>query len=167
MRNNIFLGLGSNLGDREGYLRSALHEINKIAEIETVSSIWESPPWGKRDQPAFLNLVIRAHTALSPLAFLQEIKAIETKLGRLPREKWGPREIDIDILFWNDLVLNSPALTIPHPHWHDRAFVVLPLAEIAPDFRPPASLKTVGECAAGFARSSLPNAIKIRAISQK
>lgn len=131
----VFLGLGTNLGDREENLRSAL---NRIAgqpgnRVVAVSSFRETEPWGVTDQPRFLNAAAEIRTALEPAELLAAVKRIENELGRVPTFQWGPRVIDIDLLLFGDRRLQSDELTLPHPHLLDRAFVWEPLAEIAPE----------------------------------
>jgi len=128
----VYLGLGANLGDRQQNLARALHLIHSFAVIQQQSSIYETKPVGYLDQPDFLNLVCYATTELSPSALLQSAKQIEKQLGRQASFRNAPRVIDIDILLYDDLVLESPELTIPHPRLAERAFVLVPLAEIAP-----------------------------------
>lgn len=127
----IYLGLGSNLGDREGNLVQALNLLGQQATIEQVSSIYETEPLGFAEQPWFLNAACCVSTALNPLALLSFVKEIEGKLGRSPSFPNAPRTIDIDILLYGDQVIQSGALTIPHPQLGERAFVLIPLAEIA------------------------------------
>ncbi|MCL4486930.1 MAG: 2-amino-4-hydroxy-6-hydroxymethyldihydropteridine diphosphokinase [Chloroflexi bacterium] len=129
----VYLGLGANLGDRERNLAVALKRIAEFVAVSSVSSIYETEPWGVRDQPWFLNVVCGGTTSLSPVDLLRRVKKIETEMGRAEGIRFGPRSIDIDILLYDHLVALSPALTIPHPRLHERAFVLVPLAEIAPD----------------------------------
>ncbi|MDN5345185.1 MAG: 2-amino-4-hydroxy-6-hydroxymethyldihydropteridine diphosphokinase [Clostridia bacterium] len=130
-----YLGLGSNLGDREVNLRAAVAILGATAGItvEGLSSWYETTPVGKTDQGLFLNGVVRIKTTLSPRELLQCVLAIEQRLGRVRRERWGPRNIDIDILLYDALTIKEPDLEIPHPRLLERAFVLVPLAEIAPD----------------------------------
>lgn len=137
---SVFLGLGSNIGDRQQQLKRAITEIKKHARLIKQSSIYETDPWGNELQDKFLNQCLEIQTSLSPNHLLSTLKSIEKTLGRVEREKWGPREIDIDILFYDDLIINSDTLEVPHPHLHERAFVLVPLNEIAPDLIHP-SLK--------------------------
>lgn len=141
----VYLGLGSNLGDRLGNLRRALAMLAEIASIEAVSSVYETAPWGVKEQPRFLNAVCRARTSLSPERLLEELQRIEKALGRQRGERWGPRPIDLDILFYDELVRDTPELTLPHPLLHERAFVLVPLAEVAPVLYHPRLGKTVAE----------------------
>ena len=129
----VYLALGGNLGDREKNLREALERLAAFVRIERVSSIYETEPVGVREQPWFLNQVITGTTTLAPVDLLRRIKRIEIDMGRSEGIRFGPRPIDIDILFYDRLIQLSPALTIPHPRLHERAFVLEPLVEIAPN----------------------------------
>ena len=142
----IFLALGSNLGNRLEHLKSALKYLETHGvRIEAKSRVWETAPWGVTDQPAFLNMCAAARTTLDPFG-------------------WGPREIDIDIIFFGSLVMNDPKLTIPHPYMHERAFVLKPLSEIAPDEEHPVSHKTVSEMLAELPASELEEMVWITEI---
>ncbi|RCK76782.1 MAG: 2-amino-4-hydroxy-6-hydroxymethyldihydropteridine pyrophosphokinase [Anaerolineae bacterium] len=138
----VYLALGTNLGDRMANLRQALGYLPPAVEVEIGSSVYETPPWGYLDQPPFYNQVVRAVTDLSPQALLAYLKEIEQRLGRSETIRNGPRPIDIDILFYDDLELEMPQLEIPHPRMEGRAFVWVPLAEIAPDLIHPKLGKT-------------------------
>lgn len=129
----IILSLGSNLNDRAKNLSDAITELSKISVITKKSRVYETLPWGKEDQANFFNQVIVAETKLEPQQLLEQILQIETKLGRVRQEKWGPRTIDIDILYYADLIIDEENLVIPHPHLHERAFVLDPLEEIYSD----------------------------------
>ncbi len=129
----VYLLLGSNLGDRAKNIENALEELEKIGVIILKkSSLYETKPWGYKKQPDFLNLAIECSTSLSPFDLLGEIKKIEIKMGRQNTIKYGPRIIDIDIIFYDNLILKSDTLTIPHPLMHEREFALKPLCEIAP-----------------------------------
>jgi len=141
----IYLALGSNLGDRRGNLAAALQQLRDIMDICTVSSIYETEPVGFADQPRFLNIVCSGRTSLPAQDFLAQAKAIETSLGRQVTFRNGPRPIDIDILFYDDMNTTQSELTIPHPRMAERAFVLVPLVEIAPDKIDPRSGQTAEE----------------------
>lgn len=128
----VYLGLGSNLGDRDGLLRAALDRLPAIARVTRVSSVWDTAPLLVTDQPRFHNIVAEAWTRLDPFALLRAIKEIERELGRVPGPRYGPRPVDIDILLYDDVILETPELTIPHAQLAMRAFALAPLAEIAP-----------------------------------
>lgn len=140
-----YLSLGSNLGDRKGNLARALSLLSQQVVVDKVSSIYETEPVGYRDQPLFLNIVCRISTRLNPARLLQLAKQIEAKLGRTKSFPNAPRTIDIDILFYGNKVLNSEGLTIPHTRLTERAFVLVPLAEIAPDLIHPVSGRRIKE----------------------
>ena len=141
----VYLALGTNLGDRPANLRAAIQALPPSIIHRQSSSIYETPPWGVEDQPAFLNMAVRCETTLEPEALLKHIKQLEIQLGRQQSYRWGPRLIDLDILFYDDLILNTAQLIIPHPRLHERAFVLVPLAEIAPDFIHPVLKKSIRE----------------------
>ena len=131
--NALFLSLGSNMGDSREALLAALLELDKLGiRIVDVSSIYRTEPVGYTQQEDFLNMAARAETHLEPLQVLTVIMSVEKKLGRMRLEKWGPRIIDIDILFYNDIKIQESTLQIPHPRIAERAFVLIPLREIAP-----------------------------------
>ncbi len=139
---NVFLGLGSNLGDRAVNLRVASTLIAQhIGKIAKGSHVYETQPWGNPAQEPFLNQVVMVNTLLDPRALLEAIAKIEREMGRQRTEKWGPRIIDVDILFYGKRVIRDKGLDIPHPELHKRAFVLVPLMEIAPDWEHPV-LKT-------------------------
>jgi 2-amino-4-hydroxy-6-hydroxymethyldihydropteridine diphosphokinase len=142
--------LGSNLGDRAEYLRRALEMVAALPDTHLVaqSGIHETAPWGVTDQPSFLNLAAEIETALGPLELLNAVKTLEICLGRAPGPQWGPRVVDIDLVLWQDVVMETDALTLPHPRFRERAFVLLPLREIAPNAADPVTGHTVAELAA-------------------
>ncbi|MBQ9376624.1 MAG: 2-amino-4-hydroxy-6-hydroxymethyldihydropteridine diphosphokinase [Schwartzia sp.] len=130
----VYMSLGANLGDRMETLREALRRIDALkgVELTAVSSVYETVPWGKTDQPRFLNLAAAVRTSIAPETLLACTQSLEASLGRVRHEKWGARTIDIDILYMEDVVMQSPLLTLPHPYMTERAFVLVPLAEVAP-----------------------------------
>ena len=144
---SIFLGLGTNLGDRIANLQAALAGLAKKLVITAVSPIYQTPPWGDTNQPDFLNLCLAAETDLSPEALLVFFKNLEVELGRKPTRRWGPRLIDIDLLFYADQIIETEKLTIPHPRLAERAFVLRPLADIAPNFVHPVLGETIADLA--------------------
>jgi 2-amino-4-hydroxy-6-hydroxymethyldihydropteridine diphosphokinase len=133
----VFLGLGTNLGDRRANLTSALAALAPQVRVTRCSSLYETPPWGYTAQPAFLNQVLAGETHLPPVELLAFLKQIEVEIGRTPSFRYGPRLIDIDILYYDSQVLDLPGLSIPHPRLPERAFMLVPLAEIAPALRHP------------------------------
>jgi 2-amino-4-hydroxy-6-hydroxymethyldihydropteridine diphosphokinase len=151
----VYLALGSNLGDRLANLKEAITALTPQMEVKAKSSVYETPPWGYEDQPKFLNQVIKGTTYLDPEPLLKHLKRLEVILGRQESFTNGPRSIDMDILFYDDLVLNSPTLVIPHPRLHERAFVLLPLMDISPELVHPVSKKSVRELVAGCDRSGI------------
>lgn len=142
-----YLGLGSNIGNRERYLECAVRAISELQPSKTLktSSIYETEPWGNRSQQPFLNQVIQVDTTLSPEKFFEECQAIEKRLGRERGERWGPRTMDIDILLFGEEIVDNDILQIPHPRLADRRFVLEPLNEVAPDVKVPGSRKRVAE----------------------
>ena len=141
----VYFSLGSNLSDRYGNLRRALSLLQEHVRITAVSPVFATEPWGDLDQPPFLNICAAAVTSLSPHDLLAVTQQIEHDMGRAPSRRWGPRLIDIDILFYDNLVLQAEGLTIPHPRVAERAFVLAPLAVIVPHLRHPQTGATVQE----------------------
>jgi len=140
--NTVYLGLGSNLEDRKLHLDQALDFLSERIKIEQKSPVYDTAPVGNTNQPRFLNMVICVSTRLPAPTLLFMVKGIEAKLGRVPIDT--PRPIDIDILFYNDQIINTPPqLVVPHPRLMERAFVLVPMADIAPDFIHPVSKKTI------------------------
>ncbi|HUH99068.1 MAG TPA: 2-amino-4-hydroxy-6-hydroxymethyldihydropteridine diphosphokinase [Anaerolineales bacterium] len=155
MNHVAYLALGTNLGDRPANLRAALDSLPPEVRIVAESKIYLTPPWGVEDQPSFLNMAVKCETALGPEALLKRLKQGEVRLGRQPSFRWGPRLIDIDILFYDELIFKSGTLTIPHPHLQERAFVLVPLAEIAPGLVHPVLKETIQEMLAGVATDDI------------
>jgi len=151
----VYVALGSNLGDRRGNLAAALQQLRAIMEITALSSLYETAPVGYLDQPLFLNMVCQGQTGLSPRELLKRAKAIETALGREPTFRDGPRVIDIDLIFYDDVQIKQDDLIVPHPRVAERAFVLAPLAEIAPDMVVPGSGQTVQELLRGVAQDGI------------
>ena len=140
-----YLGLGSNMGDRQENLERALDFLSQRLRIQKVSSIYDTEPVGDVNQPRFLNMVCQVYTSLTPMALLTLGKGVEGKMGRVSGKANTPRPIDIDILFYGDQIIETPELVIPHPRLVERAFVLIPLAQIAPDLVHPVSGKTIKE----------------------
>jgi 2-amino-4-hydroxy-6-hydroxymethyldihydropteridine diphosphokinase len=145
MDHTVYLALGSNLDNRLANLKRAVTALSPQMDVKAKSHIYETPPWGYEDQPKFLNQVIQVKTYLEPEPLLKHIKRLEVMLGRKASFQNGPRLIDMDILFYDDLILNTPSLVIPHPRLHERGFVLLPLMDIAPDLVHPVLQKSVRE----------------------
>lgn len=141
----VYLALGSNLGNREENLKQAIASLQPQMDVKAKSHIYETPPWGYEDQQRFLNQVVKTQTYLQPEQLLKHIKRLEVALGRKATFRNGPREIDIDILMYDDVVLNTSTLILPHPHMHERGFVLLPMMDIAPDLIHPLTGKSVRE----------------------
>lgn len=137
MSHIIYLGLGTNLGDRQANLQDAVAGLIPKVGVLRVSSVYETEPWGYRDQPACLNQVLEGETDLQPLDLLVFLKNLELTLGRQATFLYGPRLIDLDILFYDQAVINQPKLVIPHPRLAERAFMLVPLTELAPELRHP------------------------------
>jgi 2-amino-4-hydroxy-6-hydroxymethyldihydropteridine diphosphokinase len=148
---DAYVGLGSNLDDPAANVERAFDELAKLGRIVRRSSLYRTAPWGKRDQPDFVNAVVLLETALPPRALLDALKAAERRLGRFDGERWGPRVIDLDLLTFGDLRIDEPGLRVPHAHLTERAFVLVPLAEIdaryvtARDALDPAEIAGVSE----------------------
>lgn len=160
----VYLSLGSNLGDRAGHLEAALEALPAAGvKIRRVSSFYRTEPVGFRPQPWFVNCAAEAETELMPLRLLETLKRVERALGRRRGTPQGPRAIDIDILLYENLVVRSARLTIPHPRLEERRFVLAPLCELAPHLRHPVTERTVAEMLAGARDSSQVIKIESRA----
>jgi len=148
-RYRVFIGLGSNLGDRGAFLNQAAARLRRLEEVSVVwfSPVYESEPLGNQTQPLFLNAVGELETALLPPDLLARLKGIEQDLGRTPGERWGPREIDLDVLLYDGLVYDQNGITVPHPRLEERRFVLVPFRDIAPDVVHPISGMTIEELA--------------------
>lgn len=145
---DVYLGLGSNLGDREAMLRAAIAGIDALPGTKLIqaSQIYETSPMGPQDQGAYLNMAAHFQSSLSPTELVGHLQQIERDLGRAgekDRRRWGPREIDLDVLLIGEAVINEPGLTVPHPGMHERWFVLKPLADIAPKVMHPVHDQTV------------------------
>ncbi|MFC3931579.1 2-amino-4-hydroxy-6-hydroxymethyldihydropteridine diphosphokinase [Streptococcus dentapri] len=135
----VYLSLGSNIGDRKGYLEAALAHLAELPQTVLVksSSIYETPAWGVTEQADFLNLACQLETQLAPEELLIFCQQIEDKLGRIRQQHWGPRTLDIDILLYGSLIINTKQLSLPHPYMKERAFVLVPLLELTADLKDP------------------------------
>jgi len=146
---NVFLGLGSNVGDRAANVRTAYDLIHRmIGKVAKHSHLYDTEPWGNTEQESFFNQVIMINTTMDPRELLEAITKIEREMGRTRKEKqakWGPRIIDIDILFYGKRIIRDKGLDIPHPELHKRAFVLVPLLEIAPDLEHPILKKPIDQ----------------------
>jgi 2-amino-4-hydroxy-6-hydroxymethyldihydropteridine diphosphokinase len=142
-----YLSLGSNLGDRRRNLSLAATRLALMEGVELVrlSSVYETAPWGDEDQPAFLNMVVAARVELEPGELLRRVKALEAALGREETRRWGPRVVDVDILLYGDERVDTAGLTIPHAHMRERQFVLVPLAEVAPELEEAGLARDDGE----------------------
>ena len=145
MKKSVYLSLGSNLGDRQANLRTAIGKLMNLGDVMTVSSIYVTEPIGLREQPWFLNCVVLMQTERLPRLFLKYILGIEQEMGRKRLQPKGPRIIDIDILLFGNATIETPELTVPHPAMHERRFVLAPLAEIAPEVRHPVMKRAARE----------------------
>lgn len=154
----VYIGVGTNLGDRRANLVGALDALARIGTIDAVSSVYESEPVGYVDQPDFWNLVVRLHTALDPLELRTALEAAERRLGRRPTFHNGPRVIDLDILLYDEERVDTAELEIPHPRMMDRAFVLRPLTELDPEVRHPVTGERIAD---RLARSASERAVPI------
>jgi 2-amino-4-hydroxy-6-hydroxymethyldihydropteridine diphosphokinase len=143
--NQIYISLGSNLGDRAANLMTAIVHMGECISNIQKSPLYETPPWGVLEQPTFLNMAITGTTQLTPYRLLAFLKKIEGEMGRVETLHWGPRVIDLDILLYGDLQVQRPRLTIPHANITERAFVLVPLADLAPQLVIPGTDRTVNQ----------------------
>ena len=151
MTHTVYLALGTNLGNRKNNLNEAIQSLPPQVEIIAVSRLYETAPAYVLDQPAFLNMALRGHAELSPPDLLAFLKQLEQRIGREKSIRYGPRKIDLDIIFYNNLVLNLPDLQIPHPRMQERGFVLHPLTDIAPNYVHPVLNRTITDLAADLA----------------
>lgn len=151
----IYLSLGSNLADRSSNLEAVRSALPPEVVILESSSVYETKPWGYLDQPCFLNQILLAETQLSARELLAYIKELEVKIGRVPSFRFGPRLVDIDIIFYGDQIIQEADLEIPHPRFRERAFVLVPLAEISPDLIAPGTDQTIAGLLEGLDRSGV------------
>lgn len=151
----LYLSLGSNEGDRLDYLSQAIEMLSDCFGGVTESPVYETEPWGVTDQPRFLNMCVAVDTDLSAVECLERINEIEALLGRLRKKRWGQRTIDIDIIFFGDDVIDTGRLTVPHKYMQERAFVLVPLNDIAANFMHPVLHKTVAELLAELPKEKM------------
>ncbi|MGA2285890.1 MAG: 2-amino-4-hydroxy-6-hydroxymethyldihydropteridine diphosphokinase [Dehalococcoidia bacterium] len=157
----VYLSLGANLGNRTANLRLALRYLSSLAPAQEVSSLYETDPVGSADQPAFYNAVCRVATGLTPEALQKYLKSVEFEIGRRPAPHWAARPIDLDLLLYGQRLIDVPDLTVPHPRLAERAFVLVPLAEIAPDLRHPVLGRSIAEIAASLPEGDLTGVRRI------
>jgi len=161
MHKLVYLSLGSNLGDREANLRTAICKLGEIGNVVAVSSFYETEPVELTAQPWFLNCAVKFETEKMPRQLISAILNLEQSMGRQRKQKKGPRTIDIDVLLFGSSIIEIPSLTVPHPRLHERRFVLEPLAEIAPDARHPVFKRTVREL-----RDALPAGQTVKRVSR-
>ena len=158
---SIYLSLGTNIGDREDNLKRAFSGLEEIMTLNSISAVYETAPWGPvQDQPSFFNLCASGQTDLSPHDFLDSVKELEKTIGRLDGLRWGPRLIDIDLLFYEDVQLVSDKLIIPHKEVTGRAFVLVPLCEIAPELQHPETGQSIQELMGQLPEKEINSVVK-------
>ena len=155
MKHTVFIALGTNIGDREENLNTALDALQAQISIIKKSQLYETKPWGYLNHPKFLNMVLKGETALSPNGLLSFLKSIEEEMGREKTIRYGPRNIDLDVLYYDDMMLESDLLTIPHKEIRHRDFVLYPLCEIAPDWLHPKLKQNILELLVGLPPSEI------------
>lgn len=143
VKGKIYIGIGTNIGNRQENIQKAIRHLEEVSEVLKVSQIIETPPYGKTDQPNFLNCVVEIDTDLTPNELIVTLLEIEEKMGRIRKEKWGPRIIDLDILFYGNLIIHNEQLTVPHYDFENRMFFVQPMYELDKDFVHPLSNKMI------------------------
>jgi 2-amino-4-hydroxy-6-hydroxymethyldihydropteridine diphosphokinase len=157
----VYLGLGANLGNRAANLRLALRYVSSLAKVDAVSSLYQTAPVGGEDQPDYYNAVARLTAGLSPEALLDYLKRVEFEIGRRPAPRWSARPIDLDVLLYGERVIETERLVVPHPRLAERAFVLVPLAEMAPDARHPLLGKSAAELLASLDQGELADVRKV------
>ncbi len=160
-KHQVFIGMGTNLGDRRENLKKAIQALAPKVTLLASSPVYVTPPWGVVEQPDFLNQVIQAETDLYPSELLHYLKQTEKRLGRVEAVRYGPRLIDLDILFYDNLILDMPGLSIPHPQLERRGFVLVPLADLAPELLHPVRCKTVKELLDQWTSENEPSGIEL------
>ena len=155
-QHRVYLALGSNLGERRHNLEAALRALPPEVEISALSSLYETIPAYVTNQPTFLNMAVEGYTTLSPTGLLNHLQQIERSLGRERTLRYGPRIIDLDILFYDELILDVPGLTLPHPRLQERGFVLWPLTDLAPDFVHPVLERSIRELLAALPDDEKP-----------
>ncbi len=167
-KNIAYIGLGSNVGDRFKNLQLAVSQIGLLKDtiVKAVSSIYETLPFGKSDQPDFYNAVVKIETGLFPSELIIKIKEIEVQIGRIKRERWGPREIDLDILLFNNLVFSDEIITLPHKGIIYRDFVLLPLLEIEPELIHPVYNRSIKDFLTEIENNNIINKLSAKLITE-
>ena len=161
----VYLGLGSNLGDREDNLRRAVSLLSRRASLIALSSVYETEPWGYASQPTFFNMACLLETSLSPQCLLELAQSVERDLGRVPSFRYGPRVIDVDILLYGDEVIETPRLQVPHPRLWQRSFALTPLAEIAPGLAHPILGTSIADLLEGVAVSEREGVVMLGSLT--